>query len=247
MENNRVPQYEQGCSPGEIGNIPRDMYPYEKRDLVKKIIKRQIAEYQVGIFTIDPTNYRWNLISKPYLESPSLPNNYMQALAYVHEHQNQGAPEVEVMADRNDNSEEPVIPDVPTVTEVFSVPIVNSVLYEPIRGRINTLVFNEDQINALRLEQDNWLYDNINYINKIELVCNPKSRCCLSITLTAAFISLFAFGLGGKRMKSKRKTKKGRNKKTKRKSNKSLKKFRPNIKSNRKKRGSCKMRSTSKK
>ena len=216
MENNRIPQYEEGCSPGEIGNPPENMYPYEKRELVKKIIKRQIAEYQVGIFTKNPIFYRHNLFSKPYRESPSLPNNYIQALAYVHEHHNEGAPQVEVMDDRNDNQEEPVISDIPTVTEVFSVPIVDSVLYEPIRGRVNTLVFNEDQINALRLEQDNWLYDNINYINKIESVCNPKAKCCITITLTGAIIGLGMAGLGGKR-KSKRKTKRRKIKKTKRK------------------------------
>ena len=132
------------------------------------------------------------------------------------------------MDDRNDNSEEPVISDLPTVTEVFSVPIVDSVLYEPIRGRVNTLVFNEDQINALRLEQDNWLYDNINYINKIELVCNQKAKCCISITLTGVFIGV-GMAFGGKR-KSKRKTKR-----------------RKIIKTKRKKRGSCKMRSPFKK
>tara|TARA_Y100000816_G_scaffold291053_1_gene281293 strand:+ start:1855 stop:2544 length:690 start_codon:yes stop_codon:yes gene_type:complete len=229
MENNRFPQYEQGCSPEQIGNPPENMHPYEKRELVKKIIKRQIAEYQVGIFTINPKNYRWNLISKPYLESPSLPNNYIEALAYVHEHHNAGAPRVEEMDDRNDNPEEPVIPDLPTATEVINVPIVDSVLYQPISGRVNTLVFNQNEINALRIEQDNWLYDNINYINKIELVCNPKAKCCITITLTGAFIGLGMAGLGGKR-KSKRKTKRRKIKKTKR-----------------KKRVSCKGRSTCKK
>ena len=218
MENNRIPQYEDGCSPAEIGHIPppESMFIWQKRELIKRIIKRQIAEYEAGIFSLDPNNYRWNLISKPYRESPSLPNNYIEALAYVHEHYNEGAPRVEEMDDRNDNPEEPVIPDLPIATEVINVPIVDSVLYQPIRGSVNTLVFNQNEINALRLEQDNWLYDNINYINKIELVCNPKAKCCITITLTGAFIGLGMAGLGGKR-KSKRKTKRRKIKKTKRK------------------------------
>ena len=78
MENNRIPRYEDGCSPAEIGHTPESM-EYAKRELVKKIIKRQIVEYQVGILP-KIQFYRNNLFSKPYSESPSLPNNYIEAL-----------------------------------------------------------------------------------------------------------------------------------------------------------------------
>lgn len=232
MENNRILRYEHGCSPAEIGHIPppESMYIYEKRELIKKIIKRQIAEYEAGIFSLDPSTYKNNIFTKPNERSPSipLPNNPIDALALVYESaRHNEPPQVEGMDDR----------DIP-IAEIIdnNIPIVDSVLYQPNRERVNTLVFNEDQINALRIEQDNWLYDNINCINKIETLCNEKGKCCISITiagLTFGILGCHSSGLfGGKKRKSNGKTKKVRKKKkTKRKSNKYLKKVGSKVRS----------------
>lgn len=265
---NRGPSYPSECHPLDIGDPyeiekahssmtqeERQRNPLRKGELLKKIIKRQMAEYEVGIFTINPKHFQWNIFSKPYpqSQSPSLPNNYIDALAYIYEN---NAPVAQEMSDRDENpndSEQLRESAEPIATEVINVPIVSSEIAPDVYlenqevEAVNESIVNDNRINELRIKQDNWLYDNINLIRRMQFACDERTRCCLTITLTTGFISGLYFGFGGKRMKSKRKTKKGRNKKTKRKSNKSLKKFRPNIKSNRKKRGSCKGRSTCKK
>ena len=68
---NRGPSYPSECHPLDIGDPyeiekahssmsreERLNNPLRKGELLKKIIKRQMAEYEVGIFTIDPKHFQ---------------------------------------------------------------------------------------------------------------------------------------------------------------------------------------------
>ena len=230
----RVLSYPEGYSPSEIGNIPEErMKPYEMRELVKKIIKRQMVEYHAGFFTKNPKSYHRNILTRPYSESPSEPNvlanvtvaseerqptNYLNALetAYNNNLSNVTPPVPQEM-DRNDTVNA-------TLTETICIPMV----YPEVVPENDANIYIEpqviDQYNDtdneynLRVEQDNWLYNNINYVNKIEIVCSQGFKCCLSITITGLLFGTLG-AVGGKRIKSFRKKRKSSKKrKTKRKS-----------------------------